>query len=186
MEMMKNHGAAQCPSCHAAMTSVPLEGHYGRPVVIDYCRACQAFWFDGHESVQLSAASVLRLFRLVSDAGGAACAPLSALAACPRCHVPLVVTHDQQRQSRFEYRRCAAGHGRLITFVNFLREKDFIRPMSATQLAELRQHLQSVNCSNCGAPIDLAKATVCAHCASPLSMLDGAMAAFTRSLRQDA
>lgn len=168
------------------MTSVPLEGHYGRPVVIDFCPACQAFWFDGHESVQLSAASVLHVFRLVTGAGGAARAPLSNQAACPRCRAPLVLTRDQQRQSRFEYRRCVEGHGRLVTFINFLREKDFIRPMSPAQLAELRRHLQAVNCSNCGAPIDLANATACGHCASPLTMLDAATAAFTRVLRQDA
>ncbi len=154
------------------MTSLVLEGHYGRPVPIDYCEVCQAFWFDGHESLQLSPASVLRLFRMVGDAGGRARAPLSSTAACPRCRQPLVATHDLQRQSKFEYRRCPDEHGRLITFFNFLREKDFIRPMSAAQLDELRRNLQSVNCSNCGAPIDLAKATVCAHCGSPLSILD--------------
>lgn len=161
-----------CPNCRSEMTTLQLEGHYGRSVVIDYCAACQAFWFDGHESVQLSAASVLRLFRLVTEVGGDARGPVSAHASCPRCRVPLLETHDQQRQSRFEYRRCPTGHGRLVTFFNFLREKDFIRPMTAAQLAELRRNLQSVNCSNCGAPIDLARATVCDHCRSPLSILD--------------
>ena len=29
-----------------------------------------------------------------------------------------------------------------------------------------------MNCSNCGAPVDLAKGGECAHCGSPLSMLD--------------
>ena len=29
-----------------------------------------------------------------------------------------------------------------------------------------------VNCSNCGAPIDLATTSDCAHCGAPLSMLD--------------
>jgi len=53
-------------------------------------------------------------------------------------------------------------------------------------LAELRQHLQSVNCSNCGAPIDLAKATVCAHCGSPLSILDvGQAEALVATLRAE-
>jgi hypothetical protein len=33
-----------------------------------------------------------------------------------------------------------------------------------------------MNCSNCGAPIDLAKASACTHCGSPLSMLDMAQA----------
>jgi hypothetical protein len=60
----------------------------------------------------------------------------------------------------------------LITFFNFLREKDFIRPMSQAQIDELRRNVRSINCSNCGAPIDLARGSACAHCGSPLSMLD--------------
>ena len=77
-----------------------------------------------------------------------------------------------QRTTRFSYLRCPNGHGRLTTFFDFLREKDFIRPLTAQQLAELRQHVQMVNCSNCGAPVDLTQGSSCAHCGSPLSMLD--------------
>jgi hypothetical protein len=32
--------------------------------------------------------------------------------------------------------------------------------------------VRSVNCSNCGAPVDLAAATTCGYCRTPLSMLD--------------
>jgi hypothetical protein len=60
----------------------------------------------------------------------------------------------------------------LITFFNFLREKQFIRPLSPQQLDELRQNIQMVNCSNCGAPIDLVTGSSCTHCGSPVSMLD--------------
>ncbi len=56
--------------------------------------------------------------------------------------------------------------------VDFLREKDFIRPLTPEQLAALRQHVQSVNCSNCGAPVDVVAGATCEHCGSPLSMLD--------------
>ena len=154
------------------MTTLNLDGHYGRSVVIDLCKACQAFWFDGLESLQLAPGSVLELFRMVGEAGGDARAPFSDDARCPRCNVQLVRTFDRLRQSKFEYRRCPGGHGRLTSFFNFLREKDFIRPLSDVQIEELRRNLRSVNCSNCGAPVDLAKGTACAHCQSPLSMLD--------------
>ena len=154
------------------MSTLSLDGHYGRSVVIDLCQACQAFWFDGLESLQLEPASVLELFRIVGEAGGGVRAPLSGDARCPRCDVQLIQTFDRQRQSKFEYRRCPAGHGRLTSFFNFLREKDFIMPLSAAQIEELRRNLRSINCSNCGAPVDLAKGTACAHCQSPLSMLD--------------
>ena len=81
-------------------------------------------------------------------------------------------TKDQQRQTKFEYRRCPKRHGRLISFFNFLREKDFIRPLSAAQIEALRRNVQTVNCSNCGAPVNLTTGAACAHCGSPLSMLD--------------
>lgn len=153
------------------MEALTLDGHMGRSVGIDVCHACQAFWFDGYESLQLSAASVLRLFRVIGDAGGSR-VPLSADAACPRCQRRLKPIRDQQRQTRFEYRGCPERHGRLISFFNFLREKNFIKPLSPAQIETLRKTVQSVNCSNCGAPVDLAKGTACAHCGSPLSMLD--------------
>jgi hypothetical protein len=77
-----------------------------------------------------------------------------------------------QRNTRFEYFKCPNEHGRLIAFVEFLKEKDFIKPLTAQQIAELRQNVQTLNCSNCGAAIDLVKASACGHCGSPLSMLD--------------
>ena len=160
-----------CPDCRALMTALTLDGHHGRPVAIDLCHACQTIWFDGYESLQLAPASVLRLFREVSD-HAASRQPSASDAACPRCGGRLRVVKDQQRSTRFEYRTCPSRHGRLISFFNFLREKDFIRPMTPAQLAELRRHVQAVNCSNCGAPVDLTKGTGCAHCGSPLSMLD--------------
>ncbi|MBI4485407.1 MAG: hypothetical protein HY655_05295, partial [Acidobacteria bacterium] len=46
------------------------------------------------------------------------------------------------------------------------------RPLSPQQIEELRRSVQVVNCSNCGAPVDLMKGSACTHCGSPLSMLD--------------
>jgi hypothetical protein len=85
----------------------------------------------------------------------------------------LLLTNDRQRNTPFRYWRCDREHGRLITFFDFLREKDFIHPLSGAELAALRQNVQMVNCSNCGAPIDLTgAASSCAHCGTPVSMLD--------------
>jgi hypothetical protein len=154
------------------MTADELEGHLGRPVTIDLCGTCQLIWFDDHESLQLSPGAVLKLFRLIGEQGTAARSTDVGRPSCPRCAIRLLETHDQQRRTRFEYRRCPKGHGRLITFVDFLKEKDFIRPLSAEQIARLKQNVQVVNCSNCGAPIDLTRGSSCEHCHSPLSMLD--------------
>jgi hypothetical protein len=92
--------------------------------------------------------------------------------ACPRCRRRLVGTHDRQRQTRFSYWRCPAEHGRLIAFLDFLREKNFVRPLSAPEVADLRRKIRSVTCSGCGAPVDLGHTTVCSHCRAPLSLLD--------------
>ncbi|HEY6554354.1 MAG TPA: zf-TFIIB domain-containing protein [Vicinamibacteria bacterium] len=161
-----------CPGCHAAMTALTLEGRLGASVAIDLCAACQVIWFDHGESLQLSPGATLQLFRRIGEQAGARRGILTSALDCPRCGSPLQPTHDKQRNTAFQYRRCDAKHGRLITFFDFLREKDFIRPLSPAQIAELRRNVQIVNCSNCGAPIDLTRHSACGHCGSPLSLLD--------------
>jgi uncharacterized protein YbaR (Trm112 family) len=154
------------------MQEETLDGHLARPVAIDLCFACQSFWFDSHESLGLTPASTLKLFRVIGEHAARPRPAGPDLAKCPRCKGRLRRTHDMQRATRFEYLRCPNGHGRLTTFFDFLREKDFIRPLTAKQIAELRASVQSINCSNCGAAVDLAAGAACAHCRSPLSMLD--------------
>jgi hypothetical protein len=154
------------------MTAHVLDGHLAAPVEIDACAACHAFWFDTSESPRLSPASTLKLFSLIADALPHRSGALGRVVKCPRCKLRLLDTQDMQRNTRFTYRRCPHGHGRFTTFFNFLREKDFVRPLSPQQLDELRRNVQVVNCSNCGAPVDLATATACGHCGSPLSIFD--------------
>ncbi|MGE0865165.1 MAG: hypothetical protein AB7P34_14810 [Vicinamibacterales bacterium] len=154
------------------MTAHTVEGQLGRPVTIDLCDPCQAIWFDPRESLQLTPGATLMLFRIIGEHIAKPHALESETAKCPRCRARLRRTQDMQRSTRFEYYRCPHDHGRLTTFFDFLKEKDFIRPLTPLQIAELRQNIQIVNCSNCGAPIDLARRTDCGHCGSPLSVLD--------------
>jgi Zn finger protein HypA/HybF involved in hydrogenase expression len=154
------------------MQEQTLDGHMGRTVTIDVCLPCQSFWFDSHESVQLSPGGTLALFRVIGEHIGKRSFSNADLAKCPRCHGRLRLTQDMQRATRFSYLRCPNDHGRLTTFFDFLREKDFIRPLTAEQLRELRENVQTINCSNCGAPVDVAHHSACSHCGSPLSMLD--------------
>lgn len=155
------------------MQEQALDGHHGRRVALDVCPACQCFWFDARESLHLTPASTLALFRLIGEQVAPPRPPATADgASCPRCRAPLRLVHDMQRTTRFSYLRCPGDHGRLITFLDFLREKDFVRPLTPAQIAELRATLGAVNCSNCGAPIDLRQRSACAHCGSAVSMLD--------------
>ena len=142
------------------MEAQTLNGYLGRTLAIDLCLACQVFWFDQGESLQLTPGTTLKLFRLIGEQAGAKRGPVAEQPDCPRCGSPLIATHDKQRNTPFQYWRCDRGHGRLITFFDFLREKNFIRPLSPEQVEELRKNVQTVNCSNCD------------HCGSPLSMLD--------------
>ena len=162
----------QCPGCSHEMASQTLEAHYGRPVGLDWCAGCGAFWFDTNESIALTPGSVLRLFTLIHEQRAEPRPPLPDTLACPRCRARLARTADIQRGTRFRYWRCPGEHGRFITFAEFLREKDFVRPLAPGELAELRRHVQMIQCSSCGAPVDLAEASICGHCRAPVSMLD--------------
>src|SRR5262245_38384756 len=149
-----------------------FDGHLGRSVVIDICHACQSFWFDARESVSLTPGSTLALFRVIGEKLSRPERRNANVEKCPRCKGRLRRTQDMQRATRFEYLNCPNGHGRFISFFDFLREKDFIRPLTPHQIAELRANVGSVNCANCGGPVDLSKGAACSHCGAPLSMLD--------------
>ena len=162
----------KCPNCRNDMTSMTLDGRLGPPVAIDVCAGCQAFWFDRFESLQLSPGSTLKLMKFIGEHSSPAKPSLQDSLECPRCEARLLLTHDMQRNMRFSYWRCQSEHGRFTGFFEFLKEKKYIRPLSPKQIQELRQNIQIVNCSGCGAAIDLEKAAVCSHCRSPISMLD--------------
>jgi hypothetical protein len=154
------------------MNAMTLEAHLSAPVGVDMCTPCQAFWFDKYEELKLSAGSTLKLMKLIGERASATRTAYSNALACPRCHSHLVFTHDLQRNTKFNYWRCGNEHGRFIGFLDFLREKNFIRSLSAQEISELKEKIQSVNCANCGAAINLATDSVCAHCGSPISILD--------------
>lgn len=154
------------------MATHQLDGQLGRSVTVDLCTPCQSVWFDTHENLQLTPGSTLTLFRLIGERVAKPSPRDGEVVRCPRCRGQLRRTQDMQRATRFEYLRCPNNHGRLMTFFDFLKEKDFVRPLTPQQIADLRRNIQTVNCSNCGGPINLSQATACGHCGSPLSMLD--------------
>jgi len=161
-----------CPNCHESMQSRNVEGHGTRaPVEIDACLACSVFWFDKWESVRFTAKSVLELFRFIAEAGASRRA-LATHFSCPRCASPLELTHDLQRDTHFTYWRCDRDGGQLITFTQFLRQKNFVRAPTAAELTRLRATIRQINCSQCGAPIDLAADTACRHCGAPVALID--------------
>jgi uncharacterized paraquat-inducible protein A len=154
------------------MTALTLDGRLGAHLTINVCASCQAFWFDQYESLQLSPGSTLKLMKFIGEHSSPVKPPLPDLLRCPRCATQLRLAHDLQRNMPFSYWRCGNEHGRFIGFFEFLKEKNFIHPLSPQQIEQLRQNIQFVNCSNCGASIDLESDSVCPYCHSPISMLD--------------
>jgi len=161
-----------CPGCDQPMAQQRLDAHYGRSVDLDLCHGCGLIWFDGTESLALTPGAVLRLFRSLHEHRDDRHPLAQEAMSCPRCRRRLVATTDRARATTFAYWRCPADEGRLTTFFDFLREKNFVRPLSAERLAELRRYVATVSCSACGAPIDLARESACGHCRAPLSMLN--------------
>ncbi|MBI5628758.1 MAG: zf-TFIIB domain-containing protein [Candidatus Rokubacteria bacterium] len=164
----------QCPGCSDAMIEERLDGRYGQRVASDLCFGCAVAWFDDYESSNLAPGAILRLFALIHERRAERRPSVLAHPACPRCHAPLQLTSDRQRHVWFQYWRCPAEHGRLTAFVEFLREKDFVRPLAPAELADLRARVKVVHCDCCGAPVDLEKTSACAYCRAPISVLDSA------------
>jgi Zn-finger nucleic acid-binding protein len=161
-----------CPGCRNPMRPLDLVRRAAGTMVIDLCVRCEVLWFDPMESPQLSAAATLELFRAINEAQPQVHGTLPRSMGCPRCASPLALTQDLQHTTRFSYYRCQRGHGRLTPFFQFLREKNFIRPVPDEELARLKALVRIIRCGSCGAPIDLAKSTACEFCRAPIAILD--------------
>lgn len=161
-----------CPGCG---TRMQLRGFERRPqgrLELDLCFDCKAIWFDAHESAQLAPGAVIELFRMIQERDAKSARPLKDVLNCPECRDRLVYTRDIQRTNRIAYYRCPMGDGRFTTFLQFLREKNFVRDLSQGEIEQLRARVAQVRCTSCGAPVNLARDAECAYCHAPISILD--------------
>ncbi|MBL8512349.1 MAG: hypothetical protein JNJ55_00015 [Betaproteobacteria bacterium] len=163
-----------CGSCRAPMEVLALTNHLGGAVEIDVCWPCHLIWFDNLESTSLSAGSVIDLFKRIHEARDKGRNTVSMTPSCPMCARGLSLTSDLTRSGRFTYHRCPTGHGRMTSFAQFLREKQFVRNLQPTELAQMKLTIKQIRCSSCGGPIDLTNDTACTHCGSAISVLDEA------------
>jgi uncharacterized protein YbaR (Trm112 family) len=141
-------------------------------VDLDICFACHAIWFDPFESTALTPGAVLKLFQEIHEKRDIAPRPLGDVLRCPTCRGQLKLTYDMQRSNRITYYRCPADHGRFTTFVQFLREKNFIRSLTVGEIERLKAVVKQVRCTSCGAPIDLERDAACSYCHAPIAILD--------------
>jgi TFIIB-like protein len=162
----------KCPGCNTEMTPMTMDARLGGQVAIDVCAGCQAFWFDHFESLALSPGSTLKLMKFIGEHSSSKKPPLPDPLRCPRCATVLRLAHDLQGNMPFTYWRCETDDGHFIAFLEFLKEKNFIRRLTPAQIQELRQNVQTVNCSSCGASINLESDSACPYCHAPISILD--------------
>lgn len=164
-------GGLLCPNCHQPMQVQRLPRHDHGTVRTDLCFVCSAIWFDHLVSVQLAPAAVIELFRWVHEHRGP-CQGISGALDCPRCRSRLVHSFDLCKAGRFSYFSCPRDHGRLTPFVEFMREKQFVRSLTPQELQGIRAHVRQILCSQCGAPIDLEHSSECTYCHAPVSFID--------------
>jgi hypothetical protein len=154
------------------MTDWTLGGRLGGQLTVDVCAPCQSFWFEQHTDLQLSPGSTLELMKYIGEHSSSPKPKLSQALSCPRCGAGLTLAHNMARNVRFTYWQCPNQHGHFIGFFEFLKEKNFVHPLSPSEIQRLRESVQSVNCSNCGASIDLQTNSVCPYCRSAIAILD--------------
>ena len=154
------------------MERVALASHIGTPVEIDVCWPCHVIWFDHLESASLSPGSVIELFKRIYAARDGGRNILKNVVGCPVCATTLKNTSDLAKGGRFTYLRCENGHGRLISFTQFLREKSFIRTLQPHEISALSVKVKQIRCSSCGGPINLESDIACVHCGAAISVLD--------------
>lgn len=161
-----------CSSCAAPMTDWTLGSRLGAQITVDVCAPCQSFWFDQHKDLQLSPGSTLELMKYIGEHSSTTKPALSQTLLCPRCGAALTLAHNMAHSVRFVYWQCPNEHGHFISFFEFLKEKNFIHPLSPVEIQRLRESVQTVNCSSCGAAIDLRSNSACPYCHSPIAILD--------------
>lgn len=161
-----------CPNCSEPMQAQQYERHDQGTVRVDLCYSCSGLWFDHLASLQLAPSAVLELFKQINAHCKDTQHPVTNHLACPRCRNALTLSFDLCKSGRFSYYRCSACDGRFTPFFQFLREKQFIRELTATEVQHLRSQVRQIRCSECGAPVDLEHDTQCRYCHAPISFLD--------------
>ena len=154
------------------MQVMTFDGKLGATIDLDVCKACRLIWFDQHESTMLSPASVLALFETIQAGESASQQAMAGQLRCVRCNDTLLPTHDMVRTNRFMYHRCPAGHGRLISFWHFLREKQFVRDLSPSERRQLAASVAQTRCGACGAMVDVRNEDACSYCHAPIAAMD--------------
>lgn len=167
-----------CSNCAQPLRPLTLAGHYQREVEIDVCDRCCLIWFDEVESVRLAGAGVAGLVRhihgVMSNGQHPQAASLARLQHCAVCGTGLVSVLNASRFGRTSQLECPHKHGYYQTYILYLAEKGFIRPIVWADIRDLAAAGRELFCASCGAPMEARPHDACPYCHSAVGMLDPA------------
>lgn len=161
------------------MRVLDLSGHYERRVEIDTCPHCCLVWFDDTESVRLAGPGIADFVREIHgamQAGGehAHAVSLARVQSCPVCRSSLKSVANRTRFGRTTHLECPHGHGYYQTYILYLAEKGFVRPLAWSDIRSLQAAGKEVFCAGCGFPLPARPVEACPACQSAVGVIDPA------------
>jgi hypothetical protein len=161
------------------MRVLDLSGHYQRRVEIDTCPHCCLVWFDDTESVRLAGPGISGLVREIHgamQAGGdhAHAVSLARVQNCPVCAAALKPVANRTRFGRTTQLECPQGHGYYQTYILYLAEKGFVRPLAWADIRSLQAAGKEVFCAGCGFPLPARPVDACPACHAAVGVIDPA------------
>ncbi len=161
------------------MRALDLSGHYQRRVEIDTCPHCCLVWFDDTESVRLAGAGIAEFLREIhgamqADGDHAHAVSLARVQSCPVCRAALKPVFNRTRFGRTSQLDCPYGHGYYQTYILYLAEKGFVRPLAWADIRALLAAGKELFCADCGFPLPGRPVDACPACQSAVGVIDPA------------
>lgn len=159
------------------MRVLDLSGHYQRRVQVDTCTHCCLVWFDDTESVRLAGPGIAEFVREIHgamQAGGehAHAVSLARMQSCPVCKSALKTVSNRTRFGRTTQMECPEGHGYYQTYILYLAEKGFVRPLAWADIRSLLAAGKKLFCADCGYPLPDRPVDECPACKSAVEVID--------------
>lgn len=159
------------------MRALDLSGHYQRRVEIDTCAHCCLVWFDDTESVRLAGPGIAELVREIhgamqADGEHAHAVSLARVQTCPVCQAALKPVADMTRFGRTTHLQCPNQHGYYQTYILYLAEKGFVRPLAWSDIRIMLAEGKEMFCAGCGCPLPARPLDACPACQSAIGIVD--------------
>ncbi|KRB93860.1 hypothetical protein [Duganella sp. Root198D2] len=159
------------------MRVLDLSGHYQRRIQIDTCSHCCLVWFDETESVRLAGPGIAEFVREIHGAMQAGgdhdhAISLARMQSCPVCQSALKTVSNRTRFGRTRQMECPQGHGYYQTYILYLAEKGYVRPLAWADIRSLLGAGKKLFCADCGYPLPDRPIGECPACKSAVEVID--------------